>query len=126
MWPYKNVSREDFENRKDFVDKVLRSLGCKILNVDIPYDQKTTMYSESFNETWTTVRPIYQYENRMFRIDEVLFKNKPFIVIEFAYTIDEVMKNIIEDTDPFPYDLSDIDTIKEIKYVLGIEPYIYN
>ena len=126
MWPYKNVSRKDFENRKDFVDKALRSLGCKILNVEIPYDQKTTMHSESFNETWITARPIYQYENRMFRIDEVLFENKPFIVMEYADTVDEVMKNIMEDADPFPYDLSDIDTIKEIKYVLGIEPYINN
>jgi hypothetical protein len=126
MWPYKNVNRKDFENRKNFVDEALRSLGCKILNVEIPYDQTTTMLSKSFNETWISERPIYQYENRLFRIDEVLFENKPFIVIENADTIDEVMKNIMEDANPFPYDLSDIDTIKEIKYVLGIESYTNN
>lgn len=55
-----------------------------------------------------------------------MFENKPFIVIEFADTVDEVMKNIMEDSDPFPYDLSDIDKIKEIKYALGIELYINN
>ncbi|MDF2844432.1 MAG: hypothetical protein K0R00_2858 [Herbinix sp.] len=41
-----------------------------------------------------------------------MFENKPFY---------EVIKNIMKDSDLFPYDLYDIDTIKEIKYVLGFE-----
>lgn len=68
-------------------------------------------------------RPIYKFQDGFYRIDEVLFPEKPFIVLEYANTIEEVKKNIMEDLEPFPYDLSDEDTVKEVRYSLGIEPY---
>ena len=123
MWPYQSVSREEFEERKDFIDKILKELGCKIITPKLPYKQKTTTYSLNTEETWYSNRPLYQYQNHYYRIDEVLFHQKPFLVIECAQTIEEVQKNIMEDADPFPYELPDTEIIKEIKYSLGIEPY---
>lgn len=123
MWLYKSVSREEFESRKDFVDKILQEFGCEVLTAELPYEQKMTTYGGGFEDTWISERPLYRYGERYFRIAEILFREAPFIVIECADAMDEVMKNIMEDADPFPYDLSDAETISEIKYVLGIEPY---
>lgn len=118
MWPYTVVSREEFEKRKDFVDKVLRDLGCEVIRIRLPYRQKSTMHSADFEEAWVSQRPIYRYNNCYYRIDEVLFKEKPFIVLECGVTMDEVIRNTMEDADPFPYDLSDEDMTEEIKYTL--------
>lgn len=125
MWPYHNVSREEFENKKDAVDKILRDLGCEVIYMELPYEQKTTSYGAGFKfkETWTSRRPVYQYEGRYYRIDEVLFDKKPFIVLETAGTMEEVMEYRMEDADPFPYDLSEEELVKEMKYSLRIEPY---
>lgn len=123
MWAYKSVSREYFEKRKDFVDTILRNLGCNIANIQMPYEQKTTMHTADFTETFISKRLLYQYKTCYFRIDEVLFPEKPFIVLEFANTIEEVLNNIMEDADPFPYDLTDDEIVQEVKYSLKIDPY---
>lgn len=47
---------------------------------------------------------------------------KPFIVIECG-DLDELMNNIMDDAEPFPYDLSYEELCDEVKYSLGIEPY---
>lgn len=123
MWPYHAVSRNEFEKRKDLVDKFMLDLGCEALNIELPYEQKTTMHSSDFEETWYSQRQIYQYKNCYYRIDEVLFREKPFIVLECADTLEEVYNNRMEDADPFPYDLSDADMMKALKYSLSIEIY---
>ena len=41
-------------------------------------------------------------------------------------TYDELIHNIMEDLDPFPYDLTEAELLKEVKYSLGIEPYPEN
>lgn len=71
MWPYKSVTRKEFELRKDF-----------------------------------------------FRVDEVLFPNKPFIVIEWTDRMEYALNNVMEDTEPFPYDLNDEEIIEEVKNIL--------
>ena len=53
------------------------------------------------------------------------FPDKPFIVIECG-TYDELINNIMDDLDPFPYDLTEAELLKEVKYSLGIEPYPKN
>lgn len=123
MWSYKAVSREEFENRKDFVAQIMRELGCEAVNIELPYEQKTTTYGAGTKETYISKQPIYKFKNGFYRIDEVLFPEKPFIVLEYADTEDWVRMNVMEDCDPFPYNLSDEDMIKEVKYSLGIEPY---
>ncbi len=49
-------------------------------------------------------------------------RGKPFLVIECG-TYDGLMKNIMGDADPFPYDLTEDELLNEVKYSLGIEPY---
>lgn len=123
MWNYKSVSREEFEKRKDLVEQIMRELGCEAVNFELQYEQKTTTYGAGFEETWFSQRPLYKFQNGFFRIDEVLFPEKPFIVLEYADTEVGVKTNTMEDCDPFPYSLSDEDMRKEVKYSLGIEPY---
>lgn len=122
MWSYKTVSREEFEERKAFAAKIMRELGCEAINIELPYEQKTTAYGAGFEETHFSKQPIYKFKDGYYRIDEVLFPEKPFIVLEYAETEEEVKRNAMEDCDPFPYDLSDEEIIKEIRYSLGIEP----
>lgn len=45
-----------------------------------------------------------------------------FIVIECG-TYDELINDVMEDADPFPYDLTEDELLSEVKYILGIEPY---
>jgi len=50
------------------------------------------------------------------------FSGKPFIVIECG-TYDVLMKNVMEDADPFPYDLTEDELLNEVKYSLRMESY---
>lgn len=120
MWPYSFVSREEFEARKDVVDKILRSMGCKVVPEAA---QEMTMYGKGFTETWRSERPLYQLGDQYVRICEVLFEQKPFIVLEVADSWEEVRKNAMEDAEPFVYDLSDDQMKQEVKYSLGLEEY---
>ena len=122
MWVYDNVSRNEFEKRKDYVEQTMCEFGAVILNIDLPYKQETTSCAESSQETCYSQRPVYKFNNEYFRVDEVLFMEKPFIVIEFG-TYDDLIRNTMEDANPFPYDLSDNEIKNEVKYSLGIEPY---
>lgn len=111
MWPYSFVTREEFEKRKDFVGSTLCRLGC---TAEPWHPQKMTMYGRGFQETWTSERPLYHFRERYILISEVLF-SKPFIVLEIAHTREEAVRNIMEDEDPFPYDLSDEQIVLEVK-----------
>lgn len=122
MWFYDNVTRYEFEKQKDYVEKVMCKFGAIVLNIELPYEQITTSYSGDFKETYYSQRPIFQFNHEYFRVDEFLCKEKPFIVIECG-TYDELIKNTMEDAEPFPYDLSNDEIKKEVKYSLGIEPY---
>ncbi len=59
---------------------------------------------------------------RYYRIDEVCFDKKPFIVAEVG-TQDELMKNTMEDATPFPWDLSEKEMEDEVSFFLGEKPY---
>lgn len=124
MWFYKNVSRADFEKRKDYIGQIMLELGCEI--VELPYENKLTSHVNEYTEVWISERPTYKFKNGFYRISEVLFPEKPFIVLEYGETSDEVIRNIMEDCEPFPYDLSDEETVREVKYSLSIEPYPKN
>ena len=73
----------------------------------------------------TSTRSAFEYRGEYYRVDEVCFPGKPFIVIECG-TYDELINNIMDDLDPFPYDLTEAELLKEVKYSLGIEPYPEN
>ena len=122
MWLYENVKREKFEKRKDFVEQVMISLGCEVFDIKLPYENKTTSISGDLAETHYSERPVFKFKDEYYRVDEVLFPKKPFIVIEYG-TIDDLFRDIMIDADPFPYDLSNEEIINEVKYSLGILPY---
>lgn len=52
----------------------------------------------------TVARPAFKHRDNYFRVDEVYFDEKPFIVFEYG-TLDDVMRNTMENILPFPYDL---------------------
>ena len=52
----------------------------------------------------------------------IMLGGKVFSVLEVG-NYEELVKNIMEDADPFPYDLTDNELLNEVKYSLGIEPY---
>ena len=122
MWFYDKVSRNEFEHRKDYVEQIMCEFGAVAVDVELPYEQKTTSYSGDFEETYHSKRSIFKINSEYFRVDELLCREKPFIVIECG-TFEELIKNAMEDTDSFPYDLSDNEIRNEVKYLFGIEPY---
>ncbi|MGN0496886.1 MAG: hypothetical protein ACI4GW_11720 [Lachnospiraceae bacterium] len=120
MWPYEQISREEFEKVKDKVEQFMLSFGAEKLDLDIPYNQTTTSYCADNVIKSTIGSLVFKYMDNYFRVDEVCFAVKPFIVFEFG-TYDDVMRNTMDDLSPFPYDLSDEEIINEVKVALMIE-----
>lgn len=91
----------------------------------MPYEQRTRSYvGNDFVENIST-RPVFEYKGEYYRVDEVCFPGKPFIVIECG-TYEELINNVMDEAAPFPYDLTEDELLKEVKYSLGIEPYPEN
>ena len=125
MWIYEKVTREEFESIKNVVEKCIVLLGGKKVSLELPYEQRTCSYiGKDFIESIST-RPAFEYKGQYYRVDEVCFPSKPFIVIECG-TYDELINNVMDEADPFPYDLTEEELLKEVKYSLGIEPYPEN
>ena len=122
MWFYSEVSREEFERRKDHVEQIMCEFGALAVDIELSYESQTTTYSGGFEETYYSKRPVFTFNNEYFRVDEILFKDKPFIVLECG-TFEDLKNNTMEDADPFPYDLSDEKIKNEVRYSLGIEPH---
>lgn len=120
MWRYNDISRDDFEAVKDRVEGIMIRLGAEKYEIDLPYEQKTTTVSSGVRETISSHRSVYAFDGEYFRVDEVLFKTKPFIVIEYG-SHDDMLSNTMADADPFPYDLSDSELEKEVRLSLGIK-----
>ena len=118
MWPYRFVSREVFETRKEYVSSIMIRLGAYPLDLPVAYPNMTTTICSNYCAVSRSQRTIYQYGSRYYRIDEVLFPQKPFIVLEAAQTLEDVQKNCMEDLDPFPYDLSDDEIEEELRQTL--------
>ena len=125
MWPYESVTRQEFESIKDVVETYIVMLGGNKVSIELPYEQRTRSYvGNDFVENIST-RPVFEYKGEYYRVDEVCFPGKPFIVIECG-TYEELINNVMDEADPVPYDLAEDDLLKEVKYSLGIEPYPEN
>ena len=122
MWIYENVTRQEFESIKEIVEKFIVMLGGNKVSVDLPYVQRTRSYIGNEYVVNISKRPAFEYRGRYFRVDEVCFPGKPFIAIECG-TYDEFINNTMDEADPFPYDLTEDELLKEVKYSLEIEPY---
>lgn len=120
----KVITREELERRKDFVEEILVSLGGEPVDIKLPYENKVTSIGEDYTVKCVSERKVYWFTGGeyggYYRVDEVIF-GKPFIVLEYSRDLDGVLRNIMEDCDPFPYDLPDEEIIMEVKYALGPE-----
>ena len=125
MWNYAGVTRKEFESVKDKIENFIVLLGGIEVSVDLPYEQKTISFFGNNSIENISARPAFKYNELYYRVAEVCFPVKPFIVIECG-TYDELINNVMEDLDPFPYNLSDDELLNEVKYSLGIEPYPKN
>lgn len=122
MWHYKNVTRTEFEKAKDSVEQIMLALGAEVYDADLPVRSVKSVISGKCEETFSSERKVFVYNGEFFRVDEVLFSQKPFIVIEFGF-LDDFVNNTTEDAEPFPYDLTYEEIVKEVRYSMGIEPY---
>lgn len=120
MWTYKEVTREAFEKRKKYVEQIIWEQGGEIVVIHLPYVQRIVSICNRNQETNFAKNKIFKFKNNYFRVDEVLFWDKPFIVLECG-SFQDLMRNTMEDTEPFPYDLSDDEMVKEVRYALEIE-----
>lgn len=116
MWPYESVSREQLEKRKDYIETVLINLGA----VPTGYmpSVELTSHGDKSTEKVISSRMIYKHGGGFFRVSEVLFPTRPFIVLEYAETLEDALMNCMEDVDPFPFDLSEDEIFAEIKNTL--------
>ena len=122
MWIYEAVTREAFEAVKDLVEKYIVQLGGKQADVKLPYEQKTCCYVGDKRIENISTRPVFAYGGKYYRVDEVCFAQKPFVVIEVG-SYDDLIRNVMEDAEPFAYDLTEDALLQEVKYSLEIEPY---
>lgn len=123
MWKYTDITRDEFERIKDHIEEIMVAHGAVVQEIDLPYSQKTTTILKGLGAiVWESHRKAYKYKDLYYRIDEVCFDKKPFIVAEIG-TYDELMKNIMEEADPFPWDLSEEEMEDEVSFFLGEKPY---
>lgn len=122
MWNYAFVTRNEFESVKDKIENFIVLLGGVEASVDLQYERKTTSIFGGNTIVNVSVRPVFTYNGLYYQVNEVCFLEKPFIVIERG-TYNELINNIMDETEPFPYDLTDDELLNEVKYSPGIEPY---
>lgn len=123
MWTYTDITRDEFEKIKDHIEEIMAAHGAAVQDIDLPYSRQTAaVHKGSDAIAWESHRKVSKYKDMYYRIDEVCFDEKPYIVAEFG-TYDELMKNIMEDADPFPWDLSEEELEDEVSFFLGEKPY---
>ena len=122
MWPYEFSSRVEFDKRKEYVEAIMIELGAEIYECSLPYEDKTTTYTRDFTAVHKNQRKVFFFDDRFYRVDELLYAKKPSIVIECGDE-EQLNTNAMDDADPFPFDLPDDEIRDEVKYSMGIEPY---
>ncbi|WP_461811733.1 hypothetical protein [Faecalimonas sp.] len=121
MWRYDFVTRKEFEKVKDKVEDFIIMLGGKVFSIELPYIQREISYSGDNVIEHISTRRVFEFEGEFYRVSEICL-NKPFVILEVG-TYEELIKNHMEDENPFPYDLPDSELLNEVKYALGIEMY---
>ena len=121
MWPYHEITREEFEKIKEHIEEIMIAHGAEPFEVDLPYMQRTKSVVGGSVIECNSYRRVFKYRDLYYRIDEVCFQ-KPFIVAEVG-TYDELMTNTMEDADSFPFDLAEQEMEDEVSYFLGEKPY---
>ncbi len=118
MWPYQSVTRQQLEEKKDLVERLLQKLGAVPTGLGLPHP--VSGYGPGMGETFLSQRTVFRCGKVFVRVDEVLFPEKPFLVLEYASREEEVRANVMEDADPFPWDLGEEDLLAELRVVLDV------
>ena len=113
-WPYKNISRRDFEKRLAYVEKLLPEYGAEYYK-DLAKNESCILNGNVFKDI-NFEKHIFKRGKEYISVGRIYFEQKPFIVLEFA----DEPEGIYEDADHFPYDLTDNEIKTEIEFALGI------
>ena len=116
MWPYQSVTRQQLEEKKDLVERLLQKLGAVPTGLGLPHPVSSC--GTGVAETVLSRRAVYRYQDGFYRVNEVLFAQKPFLVMEWAGREEDVRNNGMEDTDPFPWDLGEEEILAELQKLL--------
>lgn len=116
MWPYASVTRQQLEEKKDLVERLLVQLGA--VPTDLGRPHPVSSYGAGVAETFFSDRRVYRYGGSFYRVDEVLFREKPFLVVECAGREEDVRSGGMEDADPFPWDLGEEELLEELRELL--------
>ncbi len=116
MWPYREVTRQQLEQKKDRVERLLERLGAVPTGLGQPHP--VSCYGAGVEERVLSERTVYRHGRSFYRVDEVLFPQKPFLVIECADREEDVRQNGMEDAEPFPWDLGEEEILTELRGLL--------
>lgn len=115
QWPYPHIKKEEFLARIVFAEKILQKYGAEY--VEDFCEMGTWVLNDGSCAREKLEKRIWKIDNQYIRVDRVYFSEKPFLVLEFS----QRKEGPYEDADPFPYDLTDVELEREIRYSLGIE-----
>ncbi len=73
MWKYECVTKQEFESIKDKIEEFIVSLGGNEMSVDLPYTQRTVSYSGTDLVENISTRPVFEYNEQYYRVDEVCY-----------------------------------------------------
>ena len=79
MWPYKSITREEFEKIKDHIEEIMIAHGAEVVDIELPYAPKTTSLSGDFEITCDAKRRVFKYNNLYYRINGVCFLTSPLL-----------------------------------------------
>ena len=114
MWPYKNHSEKEYYRVIEYVQSYAETLGAEYVCSKL---QKFSTYWRDKAIQETIELKVFKYKGEFFWVENHFLPERPFIVFSFGDSVD----SIFEDADPFPYDLSEDELKKEVRYSLGIE-----
>ena len=114
MWPYKNHSEKEYYRVIEYVQSYAETLGAEYGCSKL---QKFSTYWRDKAIQETIELKVFKYKGEFFWVEKHFLPARPFIVFSFGNSVD----SIFEDADPFPYDLSEDELKKEVRYSLGIE-----
>ena len=77
MWPYQSVTRQQLEEKKDLVERLLQKLGAVPTGLGLPHP--VSGYGPGMGETFLSQRTVFRCGKVFVRVDEVLFPEKPFL-----------------------------------------------
>ena len=122
MWNYTDITRDEFERIKDHIEEIMVSHGAVAQDIELPYANKTTTIQTDSNEiVWESRRKAYKYKDLYYRISEICYEKKPFIVAE---ELREAKKMGFSDREiGILWDLSEEEIEDEVAFFLGEKPY---